>query len=99
MYSHFKIPFLDIKNYDLDINIVKIIPEEISKEYNVIAIDKCKNILTVGMVNPNDKNLICFLEQETKMIILPFQIVLSDLRDVILTAYIEKEINFIGQFY
>lgn len=91
MYPHFKPPFLDIKHYDFDTSIVRTIPEEISKEHKVIAIDKMNHILTVGMVHLEDKTLIEFLEQETKMMILPFQIVLSDWQEVIATAYIEKE--------
>ena len=98
MYSHFKPPFLDIKHYEFDNEIVRIIPEEMSKEHKVIAIDKLNHILTVGMVHPEDKNLIEFLEQETKMVILPFQISLSDFQEVIETAYINKEntINYVG---
>jgi len=98
MYTHFKVPFLDIKNYDFDTEIVRIIPEEMSREHKVIAIDKLNHILTVGMVHPEDKNLIEFLEQETKMVILPFQISLSDFQEVIETAYINKEntINYVG---
>jgi len=91
MYTHFKPPFLDIKNYDFDASIVRIIPEEISREHNVIAIDKLNDILTIGMINPRDKMLIEFLEQETKMKIIPFQIALSDWQEIIASAYIEKE--------
>lgn len=96
MYTHFNIPFLDIKNYDFDTAIVRIIPEEMSKEYKVIAIDKLNHILTVGMVHPEDKNLIEFLEQETKMLVMPFQINLSDWQEVIATVYIEKSIAYVG---
>ena len=79
MYTHFKIPFLDIKHYEFDI-------------------DKLNHILTVGMVHSEDKNLIEFLSQETKMMVLPFQITLSDWQEVIATAYIEKEksFNYVG---
>jgi len=98
MHTHFEIPFLDIKNYDFDTEIVRIIPEEMSKEHKVIAIDKLNHILTVGMVHSEDKNLIEFLEQETKMMVLPFQIALSDFMEVIESAYIEKEksFNYVG---
>ena len=98
-YNHFKIPFLDIKHYEFDSEIVRIIPEEMSKEHKVIAIDKLNHILTVGMVHSEDKNLIEFLEQETKMMVLPFKITLSDWQEVIATAYIEdksEKINYVG---
>jgi hypothetical protein len=96
-YTHFKTPFLNIKNYDFNIDVVRIIPEEMAREHKVIAIDKIGHILTVGMVHPEDKNLVEFLEQETKMMIIPFQITLSDLQEVIASAYIkEKELNWVG---
>jgi hypothetical protein len=98
MYTHLKPPFLDIKRYDFDTEIVRIIPEEMSNEHKVIAIDKLNHILTVGMVHPEDKNLIEFLEQETKMLVIPFQIALSDFMEIIESAYIEKEksFNYVG---
>ena len=97
MYAYFKVPFLDIKYYDFDSEIVRIIPEEMAREYKVIAVDKLKHILTVGMVHPEDKNLIEFLEQEIKMLVLPFQINLSDFMEVIESVYIkEKELKWMG---
>jgi len=50
------------------------------------------------MVHSEDKNLIAFLEQETKMMVIPFQISLTDWQEVIATAYIEKEksFNYVG---
>ena len=97
-YTHFVTPFLDIKNYDFDSEIVRIIPKEMSREHKVIAIDKLGNVLTVGMVHSEDKNLIEFLEQETKLMVIPFQISLSDWQEVIATVYIEKEksIHYVG---
>jgi len=97
-YNHFEIPFLNIKHYDFDAEIVRIIPEEISREHKVIAIDKMNHILTVGMVHPEDKNLIEFLEQETKMLVIPFQISLESWLEIFPTAYLDKEksVNYVG---
>lgn len=97
MYCHFKPPFLDLTRYELDVNIVRIIPEEIAKEHHVIAIDIFENILTIGMINPEDNLLIDFLEQETKKKVIPFKISLSAWQEVIATAYIdEKQPTWIG---
>lgn len=96
-YPHFQTPFLDIKNYDFDIDVVRIIPEEMAREHKVIAIDNMNHILTIGMIHPEDTNLIEFLEQETKMMIIPFQITFSAWQEVIASAYIkEKELNWVG---
>jgi len=98
MYTHFKVPFLDIKHYDFDSEIVRIIPKEMSREHKVIAIDKLGNVLTVGMVHSEDKNLIEFLEQETKMMVIPFQISLESWLEIFPTAYLDKEksFNYVG---
>ena len=97
-YNHFEIPCLDIKRYDFDTEIVRIIPEEMSREHKVIVVDKLNHILTVGMVHPEDKNLIEFLEQETKMLVIPFQISLESWLEIFPTAYLDKEksVNYVG---
>ncbi len=45
-------PFLPLENYELDKNIVRIIPENVSRQYCLIALDKIADTLTVSMFNP-----------------------------------------------
>jgi len=100
-YCHFGIPYLDIKNYELDTEIVKIIPEDIAFNEQIIAIDKWKDILTIGFVNESSIDIIIsklenFLPIKYK--ILPILINLSDWKEVIQSAYIDntKEIDWRG---
>jgi len=98
MYTHLKTPFLDIKNYELDLDIVKLIPYYLAEQHQMIAIDKIGDILTVGITHEQDKHILPFLEQQLNCKIIPFQINLDDWLEIFPIAYIEKEkqINYIG---
>jgi len=84
----FKIPFLDISNYELDKNITKLIPKNIAEKYKIIAIDKFDQILTIGITEKGDKNIIPILEEQLKYKIIPFLISLTDWTNIIQTVYI-----------
>jgi len=45
-------PFLPLENYELSKNIVQIIPENVARQYGLIAVDKIGDTLTVSMANP-----------------------------------------------
>jgi hypothetical protein len=91
MYSHFAIPYLDIENYELDFDVVNLIPKEVAYEHKIIAIDKLGEILTIGMVNIEDKKIISTLEQQFKCKVIPFKISLIGCEDAIQIGYNKKE--------
>jgi hypothetical protein len=93
IYTHFGIPFLDIKSYELDVNIVRLIPESVAREHKIIAIDKLGDILTVGITKAEDEKLLPLFEQDLQCKIIPFLITLDGWQEVIASAYIEKENN------
>jgi type IV pilus assembly protein PilB len=45
-------PFLALENYQINQETLKIIPENVARQYNLIPIDKIGNMLTVAMSNP-----------------------------------------------
>ncbi len=45
-------PFLPLENYELNKNVVRLIPENVSRQYCLIALDKIGDTLTVSMFNP-----------------------------------------------
>ena len=63
---YFKVPFIQLENYDLDEATVKIISEETSRCFQVVALHKVADILTIGMVNPENKEVITILENRLK---------------------------------
>jgi len=52
MVTQFGFPYLQLENYEIDPEIVKIIPQNIAKKFSLIAIDKIGNILTIAMADP-----------------------------------------------
>ncbi len=54
----FGIPVVDLKNYDIKEDIIKIIPEEMIKKYKVIPINRFGNTLLIAIDDPSDINAI-----------------------------------------
>jgi chromosomal replication initiator protein DnaA len=49
-----KIPHLNLLDYDIDVSMLALIPEQVCQQYNLLPIDKLGRILTVAMVDPLD---------------------------------------------
>ena len=45
-------PYLPLESYEISPDMIKLIPENVAKQYNLIAIDKIGNLLTISMSNP-----------------------------------------------
>lgn len=56
---------INLSTYPLSDDIVRLIPEELARKYEVIVVDKLKSALTVGMVCPLDQQAITDLEWVT----------------------------------
>lgn len=65
------IPFVDLKESEIDPDILKIIPEPVSRQYKAIAFDKQGVQLKVAMVDPNDLQFIDFISKKTGLKIIP----------------------------
>ena len=49
-----KIPFINLKNKEIPVNVLKEIPEEAASFYKFVPIAKEENILEVGIVDPEN---------------------------------------------
>ena len=45
-------PYLPLESYEISADMIKLIPENVARQYNLIAIDKIGNLLTISMSNP-----------------------------------------------
>jgi type IV pilus assembly protein PilB len=45
------VPYMDLKDYIVDANVIKLIPENLAKKYKVVPLFKIGNSLTVAMLN------------------------------------------------
>jgi hypothetical protein len=50
--TQFGFPYLPLSNYDIDPTVVKLIPANVAKQYNLIAIDKIGSALTIAISDP-----------------------------------------------
>ena len=83
---YFKPPFLNLNNYEFNLDIVSIISKRLAKKHNIIALDTFGKILTIGMVNVN-YTLIEKLEKKFKLTILPYQVTEKELTVALTECY------------
>lgn len=48
------LPYMDLTDYLIDQNLLKLVPEAVARKYKVVPLFKVGNTLTVAMVDPND---------------------------------------------
>jgi hypothetical protein len=93
MYTQFEIPYLQLENYTLDVATVKIIPEEMARAFQVVALEKWGNVLTIGMVNPQDNKTINILEGRLKLKLAPFMVNINEWADAVNNNYLKEVKN------
>lgn len=65
------IPFVDLKQVEIDPETLKTIPEPIAKKNNIVAFKKNKEELEVAMLDPSDLQTIDFIKKKTNLKIKP----------------------------
>lgn len=59
------LPYLELSNYDLEEEVIKIIPADIARDKELIPIDKIGNMLTLAMADPMDTQTVENIEKLT----------------------------------
>ncbi len=77
--AQYGFPYLPLDNYEIDPVVVKIIPEQVARQYGLIAIDRVGNILTIVMSNPLNQQAVEDIEMTTK---LSMQVFVSTVTDI-----------------
>jgi type IV pilus assembly protein PilB len=65
------IPFVDLKKSEINPEILKIIPEPVSRQYRAVAFEKRGKQLKVAMLDPGDLQFIDFISKKTGLEIIP----------------------------
>jgi len=86
--TQFGFPYLPLANYEVDSSIVKLIPENVSSQYNLIAIDKIGNSLTVAMSDPLNIHAIEDVELITNCKVQVFVSTQTDIKEAIKRYYV-----------
>lgn len=84
-------PFLPLGNYEFNKDVVKVIPENVAKQYGLVAIDKLGSMLTVAMCNPLNVQAIEDIELLTSCKVQAFVSTLTDINNIIEKCYPETK--------
>jgi type IV pilus assembly protein PilB len=50
--SQYGFPYLPLENYEIDPDVVKIVPKNVASQFCLVPVDKIGNNLTIAMSNP-----------------------------------------------
>ena len=65
------IPFIDLEENEIEEGVLKIISEQVARQYNAVAFSKEGNQLKIAMLNPGDLQFIDFISKKTGLEIIP----------------------------
>ena len=88
--AQYGFPYLPLGSYDIDLEVAKIVPEHVARQYCLIPIDKIGNNLTVAMSNPLNSSAIEDVEMISKCVVQAFVSTTTDIRRAIERCYPKK---------
>jgi hypothetical protein len=84
-------PYLPLSNYEIDPNLVEIIPENVARQYCLICIDKIGDAMTIAMSNPLNLQAVEDIELITGCKVQTFVSTMTDINNAIAKYYKKKE--------
>ncbi len=88
------IPFVNLEKEKISSDVLKIIPESIAKNHNIIAFRKQNNSLEVAMLNPEDLKTIEFIKKKANLKIVPRLTNQASIRSALLQYHKSLEAEF-----
>ena len=83
-------PYLPLECYDINAEAIKLIPENVATQYNLVAIDKIGDLLTIAMSNPLNYQAIEDIEILAKCKVQVFVSTMTDITNAIQKHYAKK---------
>ena len=80
-------PYLPLEMYEINAEAIKLIPENVATQYNLIAVDKIGDLLTIAMSNPLNTQAVEDIEMITKCKVQVFVSTMSDITGAIKKYY------------
>jgi HD-like signal output (HDOD) protein len=78
--THSGAPSIDVRNYEIPREVAELVPAEFAREHSVMPIDKMGKLMTVGMANPMDTDVIAEIERLTGLRVKPMLCKSDDIR-------------------
>jgi len=88
--AQYGFPYLPLANYEINPEIINIIPSRVARQYLIIPVDKVGNNLTLAMSNPLNVHAIEDVELMSGCVIQIFVSTLSDVKGAIEKYYKDK---------
>ena len=89
--TQYGFPYLPLNNYEIDPQIINIIPSRVARQYMLIPVDKIGENLTIAMSNPLNTHAIEDVELLSNCNVLVFVSTSSDIKNAIKKYYKDKE--------
>ncbi len=89
--AQYGFPYLPLSNYDVNPEVLSVIPSRVARQYLLVPIDKIGNNLTVAMSNPLNLQAIEDVELLSGCSVQTFVSTSSDIKKAITKYYKDKE--------
>ena len=80
-------PYLPLDFYEINPEAIKLIPDNVARQYNLISIDKIGDLLTIAMSNPLNAQAVEDIELLTKCKVQVFVSTMTDINNAIKKYY------------
>lgn len=83
-------PYLPLSSYEIDSELINIIPENVARQYCLIVVDKIGNTLTIAMANPLNLQAVEDIELMTGCKVQTFVSTMTDINNALERYYKKK---------
>jgi type IV pilus assembly protein PilB len=88
--AQYGFPYLPLANYEIDAEVLNIIPARVARQYMLVPIDKIGDNLTIAMSNPLNAQAIEDIEMLTGSSVQTFVSTSTDIRQALAKYYKDK---------
>lgn len=86
-------PYLPLDCYEINAEAIKLIPENVARQYNLIAIDRISDLLTIAMSNPLNVQAVEDIEMLTKSKVQVFVSTMTDINNALKKYYERNKVK------
>lgn len=85
--AQYGFPYLPLKNYSIEEDLVRLIPENVARQYCLVPVDRIGDTLTVAMADPLNSGVVEDIEMLSHCSVQVFVSTMSDVADAIKRHY------------
>ena len=87
-FTHFYgLPAINLNHYEVDENVVKLIPSPLAQKFSILPLFKIRNVLMLAMVNPSDIHIMDEIRIKTTLGVEPVVALPSSIKSAIYRSY------------